>query len=150
GRVCARCVFSHGHHCFISGRCLRPSTPREISIFPCICPNVEPMTSTQPAAVVSGATSGVGRATAQRLVADGWNVVAAVRRTANLETLVKECKNLPGTLIPVTADVTDDDSVAALYDTIANQGGVDTVLNIAGGAMGTETIEAANLADWEW
>ena len=40
--------------------------------------------------------------------------------------------------------------MTALYDTVEAQGGVDTVLNIAGGAVGAEPIAEADLADWEW
>ncbi|GAA4108708.1 SDR family oxidoreductase [Enteractinococcus coprophilus] len=108
------------------------------------------MTAEQPAALVTGATSGIGRATAIKLVRDGWQVFAAGRRTENLETLAQDCHQLSGTLIPVATDVTDDASVQALYDTIEAQGGIDTVLNIAGGAMGAEAVADASLSDWEW
>lgn len=108
------------------------------------------MTSTQPAALVTGATSGIGRATALRLVRDGWKVFAAGRRAANLQTLAEECRALSGTLIPLSTDVTNDDDIAGLHDSISAQGGIDTILNIAGGAMGTETIADAKLGDWEW
>ena len=108
------------------------------------------MTAEQPAALVTGATSGIGRATALKLVRDGWRVFAAGRRAENLESLIQDCEDLPGALIPVKTDVTDDASVEALYESIDTQGGIDTVLNIAGGAMGSESIAEADLADWEW
>lgn len=108
------------------------------------------MTSPQPSALVTGATSGIGRATAYKLVSDGWRVFAASRRTENLDSLAQECKTLSGTLIPVATDVTDDASVDALYDTVESQGGIDTLLNIAGGAMGAEPIAEANIDDWQW
>lgn len=111
---------------------------------------VEHMTSPQPSALVTGATSGIGRATAHQLVSDGWKVFATGRRAENLETLAEACHELPGTLIPVTTDVTDDASIDALFQTVASQGGVDTILNIAGGAMGAEPIAEAELSDWEW
>src|SRR5690625_1758765 len=108
------------------------------------------MTSSQPAALVTGATSGIGRATAYKLVNDGWTVFAAGRRTENLDTLVQECQQLSGTLIPVATDVTDEASIDALYETVQRHGGLDTVLNIAGGAMGSESVAEAHLADWQW
>lgn len=108
------------------------------------------MTSELPAALVTGATSGIGRATAVQLVRNGWKVFAVGRRRNNLESLATDCQDLSGLLIPVVADVTDDASVTALYDTVEAQGGVDTVLNIAGGAVGAEPIAEADLADWEW
>lgn len=108
------------------------------------------MTSPQPSALVTGATSGIGRATAYQLVSDGWQVFAASRRTENLDSLNQECEELPGKLIPVATDVTDEASIDALYDTVDAQGGIDTLLNIAGGAMGSEPIADTDIADWEW
>jgi len=111
---------------------------------------VEHMTSQQPSALVTGATSGIGRATARHLVTDGWRVFAAGRRIENLESLAQECEELPGALIPVATDVTNDASIAALFETVESQGGIDTLLNVAGGAMGAEPIADADIADWEW
>jgi len=108
------------------------------------------MTSSQPSALVTGATSGIGRATARQLVSDGWKVFAAARRTEKLDSLEQECEHLSGTLISVATDVTDDDSTEALYNTVQSQGGIDTLLNIAGGAMGAEPIAEAEISDWEW
>lgn len=108
------------------------------------------MTSSQPSALVTGATSGIGRATAHHLVSDGWRVFAAGRRTENLESLAQQCAQLSGTLIPVATDVTDQAAIQALHDTVEAQGGIDTLLNIAGGAMGAEPIAEANISDWEW
>ncbi len=108
------------------------------------------MTSPQPSALVTGATSGIGRATAMHLVSDGWKVFAAGRRAENLDTLAKECETLAGTLVPVVTDVTDAASIDELYQTVEDQGGVDTILNIAGGAMGAESIAEAKISDWEW
>ncbi|GAA4473306.1 SDR family NAD(P)-dependent oxidoreductase [Enteractinococcus fodinae] len=75
---------------------------------------------------------------------------ATGRRAENLDTLAKECEPLPGTLISVVTDVTDATSIDELYETVEAQGGVDTILNIAGGAMGAEPIADANISDWEW
>lgn len=108
------------------------------------------MTTSQPSALVTGATSGIGRATAVKLVSDGWSVFAAGRRTENLGWLAAECDQLPGTLIPVATDVTDDASITALHATVQAQGGIETILNIAGGAMGSESIADASLDDWQW
>lgn len=108
------------------------------------------MTQTQPTALVTGATSGIGRATAYKLVSDGWHVYAASRRTQNLDTLAHECQQLTGTLTPVATDVTDNASIESLYATIEAQGGIDTVLNIAGGAVGSEAISEAQEDDWQW
>lgn len=108
------------------------------------------MSITQSSALVTGATSGIGRATASQLVSDGWTVFAAGRRQDHLDTLATECQNLSGQLIPVATDVTDDSSIDALYSTVAAAGGIDTILNIAGGAMGSESIAEGKIDDWRW
>lgn len=60
-------------------------------------------------AAVTGASTGIGRASAERLVKEGWRVFAGVRRPGDAERLRSE---LGGRLVPVTIDVTDADSVA--------------------------------------
>jgi NADP-dependent 3-hydroxy acid dehydrogenase YdfG len=91
-------------------------------------------------AVVTGASSGIGAATVRRLVADGFDVVAAARRTDRLADLAQEtgCRALP-------LDVTDLASVAALADEI---GDCRVLVNNAGGALGLEPIADAVDADW--
>lgn len=108
------------------------------------------MMDRQPAALVTGATSGIGRATAKKLVSDGWTVFAAGRRQEHLESLATESEELSGRLIPVATDVTDAASIDALLSTVETAGGVDTILNIAGGALGAESIADAKIEDWRW
>ncbi|MCW2620981.1 MAG: oxidoreductase [Frankiales bacterium] len=96
------------------------------------------MTSpTRPVAVVTGASSGIGAATARRLVADGFDVVAVARRGDRLAEL--------DGVRPVVCDVTDDDAVARLA---AGTPRVDALVHCAGGAFGLDTVEDADLADW--
>src|SRR5699024_1909613 len=85
-----------------------------------------------------------------KLVSHGWHDYAAYRRTQNLDTLAHECQQLTGTLTSVATDVTDNASIESLYATIEAQGGIDTILNIAGGAVGSETISEAQEDDWQW
>ncbi len=95
-------------------------------------------------AVVTGASSGIGEATARRLAADGWHVVAAARRAERLAALVDE---IGGTA--VVLDVTSDDSVAGLLAALGDLGrGVALLVNNAGGALGTDTVADASLEDW--
>jgi NADP-dependent 3-hydroxy acid dehydrogenase YdfG len=93
-------------------------------------------------AVVTGASSGIGAATARRLAAEGYDVVAAARRRDRLDALAAA---VPG-LQPVTLDVTSAESVAALAGSLDD---VAVLVNNAGGAIGVEPIERADPADWQ-
>jgi NADP-dependent 3-hydroxy acid dehydrogenase YdfG len=91
-------------------------------------------------AVVTGASGGIGEATVRRLVAAGWDVVAAARRLDRLERLAAETGARP-----VRLDVTDPESVAALAGQVP---ACDVLINNAGGAFGAEPIDAADPDDW--
>jgi NADP-dependent 3-hydroxy acid dehydrogenase YdfG len=102
--------------------------------------------STRPVAVVTGASSGIGAATARRLAAEGFHVVLGARRRGRLDPLAEE---IGGTA--VTLDVTSDGSVAELAATVLDLDAPCRVLvNNAGGARGLEPIERADLAAWRW
>jgi NADP-dependent 3-hydroxy acid dehydrogenase YdfG len=94
-------------------------------------------------AVVTGASSGIGAATARRLAAEGYAVVAAARRLDRLERLAAE---VPG-IRPVQLDVTDQASVDAFAADLPD---VSVLVNNAGGAIGVEPVERANPVDWQW
>jgi NADP-dependent 3-hydroxy acid dehydrogenase YdfG len=102
-------------------------------------------------AVVTGASSGIGAATARRLAAEGFHVVATARRTDRLESLVKEVTDAGHSATALGVDVTDDAQVAELAETVANlPGQLEVLVNNAGGARGMDQVEAADLADWQW
>ncbi|MFD7735951.1 SDR family oxidoreductase [Kitasatospora phosalacinea] len=94
----------------------------------------------QKVAVVTGASSGIGAATARRLAADGFEVVLTARRTERIEALAKEVGGRARTL-----DVTDRAAVEAFA---AEVGRVDVLVNNAGGALGAESVENGDPADW--
>jgi NAD(P)-dependent dehydrogenase (short-subunit alcohol dehydrogenase family) len=86
-----------------------------------------------PTAVVTGASSGLGVGFAETLAGAGANVVIAARRTGNIESLAESIAERGGTSVPVTCDVTDPKSVAALIDRACSEfGRVDILVNNAG------------------
>jgi NADP-dependent 3-hydroxy acid dehydrogenase YdfG len=106
-------------------------------------------TETHRTAVVTGASSGIGRATAAQLATAGWTVYAIARRAERLHSLAQEVPAGTGTVVPVPADVADAGQVARARDTIEAAGGADTVLCIAGGALGTDRVAEGRPDDWE-
>ena len=93
-------------------------------------------------AVVTGASSGIGAATALRLAAEGYEVVAAARRA---DRLAEVAAAAPG-IRAVSLDVTSPESVTALAGSLDD---IAVLVNNAGGALGTEPIERADPADWQ-
>ena len=92
---------------------------------------------------MTGASSGIGAATARRLVQEGFRVVAAARRRDRLDALHDE---LGDRLRPVTLDVTSADSVAALAREVGGE--LNVLVNNAGGAFGMDPVADADPADW--
>ncbi|MCF8569025.1 SDR family NAD(P)-dependent oxidoreductase [Gordonia sp. HY002] len=93
-------------------------------------------------AVVTGASSGIGEATARALASDGYHVVVGARRTDRIETLAAEIGGRAQHL-----DVTDAESVETF---VASLDRVDVLVNNAGGAKGLATVADADLDDWRW
>ena len=101
----------------------------------------------RPVAVVTGASSGIGAATARRLATEGFQVVAAARRADRLAELAAT----ESRITPVTCDVTDETDVDRLATAVRAIGAPVTVLvNNAGGAHGLDPVEAAKVDDWQW
>nr|WP_313775303.1 SDR family oxidoreductase [Mycobacterium sp.] len=102
------------------------------------------MTSTdhRRVAVVTGASAGIGEATAKTLAAQGFHVICVARRAGPIEALAAE---IDGTAI--MADVTDTAAVAALAERLDR---VDVLVNNAGGARGLESIADADVENWRW
>src|ERR1700719_3048220 len=103
------------------------------------------MTSPEPphrVAVVTGASSGIGEATARTLARQGFHVAAVARRAERIQTLADE---IGGTAI--VADVTDDAAGDALAAQLSR---VDVLVNNAGGARGLAPVADADLEEWRW
>ena len=93
-------------------------------------------------AVVTGASSGIGEATAKILAQQGFHVIVVARRADRIQALADE---IGGTAI--VADVTDAAAVDALAAEIDR---VDVLVNNAGGAKGLAPVADADLEDWRW
>ena len=91
-------------------------------------------------AVVTGASSGIGAATARHLASAGFRVVVGARRVDRLERLAAEIGAESAPL-----DVTDDASVAAFCDRVE---ACDVLVNNAGGALGVDPVATADLDRW--
>jgi NADP-dependent 3-hydroxy acid dehydrogenase YdfG len=101
-------------------------------------------------AVVTGASSGIGAATARRLAAEGFDVVLAARRLERLEKLTAEILDAdPGGrrhgVAAVALDVTSPESVAALAAAVRQ---CHVLVNNAGGALGLDPVADADPDDW--
>jgi NADP-dependent 3-hydroxy acid dehydrogenase YdfG len=99
-------------------------------------------TAEQRVAVITGASAGIGEATARTLAAQGFHVVAVARRGDRINALAVE---IGGTAI--VADVTDGAAVDALAGRLSR---VDVLVNNAGGAKGLEPVADADLEHWRW
>jgi NADP-dependent 3-hydroxy acid dehydrogenase YdfG len=93
-------------------------------------------------AVVTGASAGMGEATARTLAAQGFHVVCVARREGLIKALADE---IGGTAI--VADVTSDEDVTALASALDR---VDVLVNNAGGARGLEPVMETDLDHWRW
>jgi NADP-dependent 3-hydroxy acid dehydrogenase YdfG len=92
-------------------------------------------------AVVTGASSGIGAATARHLAAEGFHVFCAARREDRVTALAAELK---GTA--VRCDVTSEDDVAALAEQVGPR--LDVLVNNAGGAYGSSPVAEADADEW--
>ncbi|MBK8448192.1 MAG: SDR family oxidoreductase [Micropruina sp.] len=94
------------------------------------------------AAVVTGASSGIGAATAKALAAAGYTVICAARRAERIQALAHQIGGRA-----VTCDVTDDADVARLAEQVG--GTLDLLVNNAGGAVGQNPVAQAEIDAWQ-
>lgn len=95
----------------------------------------------RPTAVVTGASSGIGAATARLLAGRGFRVVCAARRADRVEQVAAEIDG-----VPVTCDVTRDGDVARLAEAAGSR--VHVLVNDAGGALGLEPVAEGDVERW--
>lgn len=96
---------------------------------------------TRPLAVVTGASSGIGAASARHLAREGFEVICAARRLDRIEALAKEIDGRA-----VQCDVTSASDVAKLTEAVGDE--LQVLVNNAGGAFGLEPVAEADLDAW--
>lgn len=94
-------------------------------------------------AVVTGASIGIGAATARHLAQAGYKVICAARRPERIQPLADEIGG-----IAVECDVTKPEDVAKLAEVVGDS--LDVLVNNAGGARGLEPVVEADLELWDW
>lgn len=94
-------------------------------------------------AIVTGASSGIGAATATQLAAAGWDVFAAARRVERLQDLARTNPRIT----PIALDVTSDDSMRALVEVLDGRS-VDLLVANAGGAFDAKPVVDADIDSW--
>lgn len=89
--------------------------------------------TTDQVAIITGASSGIGEATAEALAGDGIQVVLTARRAEKLEAVADRIESNGGDALVVPADVTDDDALDSLVETVKDEfGRIDVLVNGAG------------------
>jgi len=97
----------------------------------------------RPVAVVTGASSGIGAATARALIKEGYTVIGGARRIDRVRRVVGESG------VAMELDVTDESSVKRFVADVGKRfGRIDVLVNNAGGALGLDPLERAKDEDW--
>src|SRR5438034_20169 len=100
-------------------------------------------------ALVTGASSGIGEATARALASEGAAVAVAARRKDRLDKLVEELVSAGGKALAIEADVTDQKQAVATVERVASElGRLDTLVNNAG-VMLLGPVQGAPTEEWE-
>ena len=98
--------------------------------------------------MITGATSGFGKACAEEFAAHGWRLILCGRRKERLDALAGELSAVP--VYTAAFDVRDNRMVQKMYEELPEEfGKIDILLNNAGLAMGMQPAQKADLNDWE-
>jgi NAD(P)-dependent dehydrogenase (short-subunit alcohol dehydrogenase family) len=101
-------------------------------------------------AIVTGASSGIGKATAIKFATEGAQVVLVARHIDSLDLVAKEIQANGGTCRAIAADVTQESEIERIVrETVTTFGGIDVLVNAAG-IIGNGTIENTQLSDWDY
>lgn len=102
-------------------------------------------------ALVTGATSGIGKATAQVLAQNGFGLIVTGRREVLLKTLSTSIINETGTdVLPLCFDIMDKDQVEKAVNSLTGKWeNIDLLVNNAGLAVGLEPVQSGVIDDWE-
>jgi len=99
-------------------------------------------------ALITGATSGFGKAAAQRFLAAGWQVIATGRRAERLSALADDASRIR--LHTCAFDIRDADAMRAALDALPEEfRGIDVLVNNAGLALGTAPAQQASVDEWQ-
>lgn len=100
-------------------------------------------------ALITGATSGIGKATAQALAKRGYKLILMGRRVERLHALAEELGSTTSCFV-LPCDFFDTDSIEAVLDEVPEEfRAVDVLVNNAGNALGFDTAQEADWSDWE-
>ncbi|MCT9098041.1 SDR family NAD(P)-dependent oxidoreductase [Haloarchaeobius sp. HME9146] len=113
--------------------------------------NSNPFTLTDRTAIVTGASRGIGKAIAETFADAGANVVLCARSSETVESVAADIETTYDTrAVGVACDVTEPEEVEALVATTVDTfGGIDVLVNNAGGAIADETILRLDEETWE-
>lgn len=99
---------------------------------------------------ISGATSGIGRATAMRFAGEGWNVIINGRRAERLNELQRELETNGTRVLSLSFDVRNREQVGKAVASLQGEWkDIDLLVNNAGLAVGLEHIDKGDPDDWE-
>ena len=103
-----------------------------------------------PTALITGASRGIGRRTAELLAQQGWDLLLTARSADQLEQLAAELSAKGASVASAAIDLTQPDAIAAAMAELLRQGGTPSVLINNAGAAYTGDLLAMPLERWQW